>query len=334
MRKIYYHILTACLILCAFASNAQNLSDMRLNEIVVNNTNGYVDDYGNRSAWIELFNTSYGTVDVAGCFLTDDPNNLKKYKIPKGDVLTKVKPRQHLLFFADNEPDKGTFHINFRIDSTTTYLALVNADGRQIIDEIEFEAQNVPENLSYGRKVDGIGFTSPTGFFSRSWLISRNENEMNGDSGWTILKKVTPSSANVIDNKESKLIRLKERDPHGSIMAVTAMSVVFSALIILYFLFRLVAARNMKMEEAKKQASVAAAAAQAEAKNDVKLTVNADPAEYTDEEIAAAIVMAIHLESENEQVHDVESNILTFKQIYSPWGNKALIMKQTPTINR
>ena len=333
MRKISLYIFTFCLILCAFAANGQNLTDMRLNEIVVKNTNGYLDDYGNRSAWVELFNTSYGTVDVAGCFLTDDPNNLKKYKIPKGDVLTKIKPRQHLLFFADNEPDKGTFHLNFTIDSTTTYLALVNADGRQILDELTFEAYKVPENLSYGRKVDGIGFTKPAGFFSRSWLISKYEKEANGDPGWTVLSKVTPQSANVIDNKESKLIRLKERDPHGGIMAVTAMSVVFSALIILYFLFRLVAARNIKMEEAKKQAS-AAAAAPVEAKQNVNVTVNADPQEYTDEEIAAAIVMAIHLESENEQVHDVESNILTFKQIYSPWGNKALIMKQTPSINR
>ena len=88
MKKIYSLILLLGVLVCASNLNAQNMSDMRLNEVLVTNTEGFEDDYGYRSGWIELFNTSYGTVDIAGCYLSTDPENLKMYMIPKGDVLT------------------------------------------------------------------------------------------------------------------------------------------------------------------------------------------------------------------------------------------------------
>ena len=67
-----------------------------INEVLVDNETNFVDDYGNRSAWIELYNRSAATVDVRGFYLTDDPNDLRKYAIPKGDILTKIAPRQQL----------------------------------------------------------------------------------------------------------------------------------------------------------------------------------------------------------------------------------------------
>ena len=63
-----------------------------------------------QSSWIELFNSSYGTVDLGGCYLTDDQADLKKYPIPEV-TLAAIKPRQHVIFWADNQPYRGTFHI-------------------------------------------------------------------------------------------------------------------------------------------------------------------------------------------------------------------------------
>ena len=79
---------------------AQSQGQMRLNEYLVINVSDFQDDFGQHSAWFELFNASYGTVDIGGCYLSDDPDNLKKYQIPGGDVLTQIKPRQHVLFWA------------------------------------------------------------------------------------------------------------------------------------------------------------------------------------------------------------------------------------------
>ena len=72
---------------------AQNLSDLLIGEVLVENTSGLVDGYGQRNGWIELFNTSSGTVKFGGCYLTDDKSDLKKYHIPTSDMDAKVGPR-------------------------------------------------------------------------------------------------------------------------------------------------------------------------------------------------------------------------------------------------
>ena len=103
-KKIGVLLLFALLI--SFGAKAQRATSMRINEVLVINEDNFVDDYGKRHGWIELFNTSAGTVNIAGCYLTDDKNNPMKYPIPKGDVLTQIQPRQHTLFWADGQPGR------------------------------------------------------------------------------------------------------------------------------------------------------------------------------------------------------------------------------------
>ena len=135
--------------------NAQRATSIRINEILVVNEDNYVDDYGKHSGWIELFNSSAGTVDLKGCYITNDKNNLTKYMIPKGDVLTKIRPRQHTIFFADNNPGRGTFHVNFVLDPyMDNYIAIVDADGKTLIDEVTVPAGQIADT-SYGRLIDG-----------------------------------------------------------------------------------------------------------------------------------------------------------------------------------
>lgn len=87
-----FGVLLLFILLVSFGAQAQRATSMRINEVLVINEDNFVDDYGKRHGWIELFNTSAGTVNIAGCFLTDDKNNPKKYPIPKGDVLTQIPP--------------------------------------------------------------------------------------------------------------------------------------------------------------------------------------------------------------------------------------------------
>ena len=148
-KKIGVLLLFALLV--SFGAKAQRATSMRINEVLVINEDNFVDDYGKRHAWIELFNNSAGSVNIAGCYLTNDKSNPKKYPIPKGDVLTVIPPRQHTLFWADGEPDRGTFHVNFTLDpSKENYIALYDADGRTLIDEIVIPASQKAD-VSYGR---------------------------------------------------------------------------------------------------------------------------------------------------------------------------------------
>ncbi|HBG52686.1 MAG TPA: phage tail protein, partial [Rikenellaceae bacterium] len=104
MKQSVKFILTGLLLLFQVSLFGQTVVDLRLNELLITNTEDYQDDFGVHSSWFEVFNIGYGTVDIGGCYLSNDPNDLKKYPIPRGDVLTQIKPRQHILFWADNKP--------------------------------------------------------------------------------------------------------------------------------------------------------------------------------------------------------------------------------------
>ena len=109
VRKIGLLLLACCAVV---GVSAQSTSALRINEVLTNNVNNYVDPFGNRGAWIEIYNSSAGTVQMAGCYITNDPNNPKKYMISKGDLKTKIGPRQVVLIWADGFAHHGTFHIS------------------------------------------------------------------------------------------------------------------------------------------------------------------------------------------------------------------------------
>ena len=56
---------------------AQGRKGICINEVMVENDSNYVDDYGMSHAWIELFNSTYGTVQISTMYLTDDKSKAK-----------------------------------------------------------------------------------------------------------------------------------------------------------------------------------------------------------------------------------------------------------------
>ena len=219
-------VLLLLMVLFSMGAKAQLTTSVKLNEVLVVNEDNFVDDYGKRHPWFELFNNSAGTVDLRGCFLTNDKNNPKKYMIPKGDVLTKVPPRQHILFWADNAPTKGTFHVNFTFDpSKDNYLALYDSDGTTLIDEITIPAGQRAD-ISYGLDIDGTG-------------------------KWAILDKVTPSTNNVTLDSNEKIENFQKNDSLGIGMTITAMAVVFIGLMILFPVFKQIG--NAAIRASRKQ---------------------------------------------------------------------------------
>lgn len=105
-------------------------------------------------------------------------------------------------------------------------------------------------------------------------------------------------------------------DPYGVAMTMIAMGVVFSALIILYVIFKYVAKmygrESQKKSEARKPASI-------------------NPENETSGEVNAAIALALHLY--RSQLHDNEDPIITMKRVartYSPWSSKIYGLTRTP----
>lgn len=199
MNKKKIGILIAAFMAVCGNSFGQSASSLRINEVLVNNKENFQDDYGKHEAWIEIFNTSFATVDIRNCYLTNDKRVLDKnlsapersammYPIPKGDVLTKIPPRQHLLFWADNEPKRGNFHLSFELDSIgPNWIALYDANGTTLID-LYYRTSQLPVDCSYGLVIDGVK-----------------------ESGWAVMgidnRYVTPSTNNkTLDSNERLMV--------------------------------------------------------------------------------------------------------------------------------
>lgn len=281
-------IIAMALVLTAGRSVAQSALDLRINEVLVYNDSNYVDTYGRRSGWIEIFNTAYNTVDIGGMYLTNDPTKPTKYWIPKGDPLTKIAPRNYILFFADSAPTRGIQHLNFTLQETD-YLALYEVNGKTMIDALKLVPQK--PDVSYGRLTDG-------------------------GVEWGFLEKTTPGANNYTGVIVTAGEKFGAMDPFGIGMAVIAMSVVFAALLLLYVVFK--NTKKIYSIDLKKMFKRKEKVAEAQKASDEEITG----------EVNAAIALALHLYvSELHDHEEAVLTIKKVARTYSPWSSKIYGMR-------
>ena len=129
-------------------ASAQGDMSFKLSEVQTGNRRGLMDEYGERTAWVEIINSSWGTLDLGGCYLTDNRatlnpelsasqrTKLMSY-IPRGDKRTDVSPKQHVVFYADGRMNLGTLHLNFALpEGKKSFIALFEGDGITLIDSV------------------------------------------------------------------------------------------------------------------------------------------------------------------------------------------------------
>lgn len=130
---------------------------LQINEICSSNNSvsGNADECGHYSDWIEIYNYGTEAVDLAGMYITDDPANMTKYKIPYGSDDTKIEPGKYAIVWADDESWRGALHTNFKISSSGSFIGLAyNAkDEVSYLDEVN--CPSLGKNESYGRSSDG-----------------------------------------------------------------------------------------------------------------------------------------------------------------------------------
>jgi len=305
-------LLSAVLLLlgCSVMS-AQARKGLKINEVMVVNDSNAVDEYGRHSAWIELFNSNYAAMEISSVFLTNDTTRKTLYPVPLGDVKTKIPKRQHVVFWADNRPTDGTFHTTFTLDpSKPNIVAIYDADGKTLIDCVTVPV--LKPGQSYARKVDGVG--AEAGESEEAYWSIRNGSAVEGDY-------ITPGSANKIKGTNPKIDEFKEKDENGFAMTITAMGIVFSALILLSICFYCISRFNAARSKRKKM----------EAQGIDKDALHPDdhPEGDSGEEIAA-VVMALH---DHLNAHDRESSVLTINKVrkaYSPWSSHIYTLRQYP----
>jgi hypothetical protein len=135
-----------------------------ISEFMASNTKTLNDNYGNQSDWIEIFNPGQTVGNLLGWYLTDDTNNLTKWKFPSKTI----DPGAYIVVFASgrDETNNPTYlHTSFQLSATGEYLALVDPNTNVVS---QFYPTYPPQNadVSYGRDrlnplITGY-FTTPT----------------------------------------------------------------------------------------------------------------------------------------------------------------------------
>ncbi len=149
------------------------------------------------------------------------------------------------------------------------------------------------------------------------------------------------ASAGQSPQTAEKIAQLVKEDPHGYVLTITAVLVVFTALLLLIIVFTSVGklmqiiegkAKEKASPSPEKQVKVKRAISKVPLNEEESLAVSmalTQELEQRKGEIMTAIALALH--SERETLHDEESYCLTIKHTTpSNWLNRSQFMRQLP----
>lgn len=293
----------ALLTLLPMGSLADGLQSLRLSEVCLG-------DGSEGTAWIEIQNTSYGTQNLGGFYITNNPAALdekltapqrirKMHLIPTGNPITKITPQNCIVLYADGNDNLGLQHTDFTLQAGDI-VALFSGNGIDLIDSL-----TIPEDLTAGK----------------SWAKDFKKDM------WRVCDRPTPTQANDYEQakRNNKIAEFKEKDPYGIAMAIMAMGVVFSCLLLLYLFFKFFGKLFRRMDSDSAPAAALADTGKRKAADDgatvaAIMAVTEATAGTGDEDLDIALI-ALALQA--ELAHDEESGVITINPSASPWADKA-----------
>ena len=312
-------LLGTLLLAGASMTHAQVEQSIKINEVMTSNTSNLQDEYGQREAWIEIANVSFTTYNVRGMFITTDrsvldpqmsvPERMKRMSaIPSGEPRTALGGRQHLILFCNSLPSKGSMHLSVPVDpSKPTWIGLYSGNATLLIDSVTVPV--IADNLSYARHKDG----------SQNWVVKSAE-------------QVTPGISNMTDIVETKTAKLKREDPYGFGITVLAMGIVFFCLALLFVFFTLFGFFMKHRSAVANIQPVKAGVKTVEKTMEVASktsTILQDglKTKGIDKEVYMAVI-AMALKEYQDNVHDVESGVITIKPKNTDWNMELPLMTQ------
>ena len=148
------HFKTALLALCCihFGWHPCKLEGqtLRINECMAANSNGLLDEDGDTSDWIEIWNYGSSPVSLAGLYLSDDPQLPDLWPLPS----IRLDGNEHLIVFAsgkDRRSPEHSLHCNFELDRKGEFLSLnqfIEGEWMELSAFNPFPPQK--QNVSYG----------------------------------------------------------------------------------------------------------------------------------------------------------------------------------------
>ncbi len=120
------HFLVILIFFLPLAILAQS-NKILITEFMAINSNGIIDEDGEHSDWIELYNATDEVIDLTGWYLTDDEFNKTKWQFP-----SIIFPKNsYIVLFASEKnrinPSKN-LHTNFKLSGSGEYLGIIEPD--------------------------------------------------------------------------------------------------------------------------------------------------------------------------------------------------------------
>ena len=273
---------------------AQGAKNIKINEVLTNNTASLQDEFGQHLPWVELVNTSFSTYNIRGMYITTDRNVLnpslsapqriaKMQVIPNGDSRTQMSGRNHLILFLHSNPAKGAMHFATKaVAGQPLWFALYDGNGIDLIDSVSVPV--LAEDKSYARIKDG----------ELKWDIKPAE-------------AVTPGIGNYIEINETKI----------------SMGIVFSCLALLFVFFSILGKIMVNKEKADKASREAGWVKLKTARMPIEAKDSKIPPSKKKEDIDVYIaVIAMALKDYQDNLHDEESGIITIRPRHTMWNNE------------
>ncbi|MEZ5195985.1 MAG: CotH kinase family protein [Bacteroidales bacterium] len=123
--------------------------DVVINEIMSLNTQTIIDDFGETSDWVELYNSSSTEIDLDGWYLSDQAENPLLWQFPD----TSLQPNGFILIFCSGRDTLSNYlHTCFQLKSSGEELILSD-NNENLLDQYESVALRNDE--TFGRNIDG-----------------------------------------------------------------------------------------------------------------------------------------------------------------------------------
>lgn len=126
-----------------------------INEVMASNHVTLADPQGEFNDWIEIKNVSDQPVDLAGMYLSDNPQDPLKWAFP---AETWIEAGGYVLVWADEDGDDTPgLHANFKLSATgeTLWLLDTAANRHALLDSVSFGPLEMDQSM--GRYPDGEG---------------------------------------------------------------------------------------------------------------------------------------------------------------------------------
>jgi hypothetical protein len=136
-------------------------SPVLLNELLASNDAVLADESGEFDDWLELYNQTDSEVDLSGWLLSGGPVSAQEpFALPAG---TSIAAAGYLVVWADDDPEQGALHADFKLARIGETLVLYEPGG-DAADSVTFPEQQT--DVSWARQPNGSGdwqaVTSPS----------------------------------------------------------------------------------------------------------------------------------------------------------------------------